>query len=170
MGEVRPAKEYIRLRYPHMGPVETEIWTEFLRKTKMKFIKIEYDVRIGIANVPKHYLERYEQLKKLAEIDPRYKEELRVVEATIKSYAALTKLRIDAVGETEDAIWIFEVKPRAGRSALGQLLAYGYWYQVEYQPRKPIKLAVVCIAVDHNMKALFERYGIYVFNVREMEE
>ena len=166
--EPKPAKEFIRLRYPHLGPIEVEIWNEFLRKTDLKFIRIDYDVRVGMAKIPPYYYERYRYLKKMAEVDPKYKEELRVVEATIKSFEALTKLRIDAVGETKDAIWIFEVKPRAGRSALGQLLSYAYWYEKQYKPRKVIKLAVVCTAVDTNLIPLYDKYGIYIFNVREM--
>ncbi len=170
MPEAKPARYFITHRYPHLGPIEVEIWEEFLRKTDLKFIKLEYDVRVGEPKVPKYYYDRYRTLKKLAEVDPKYKFELKVVEATIKCFEALTKLRIDVVGETEDAIWIFEVKPRAGRSALGQLLAYAYWYERQYRPTKPIKLAVVCAEVDHNMLPLFERFGIYVFNVKEMKK
>ncbi len=31
--EPRPAVEFIRRHYPHMGPKESEIWTRFLLKT-----------------------------------------------------------------------------------------------------------------------------------------
>ncbi|MHC1600500.1 MAG: hypothetical protein ACXQS5_06760 [Candidatus Methanospirareceae archaeon] len=78
---------------------------------------------------------------------------------------ALTQLRIDAVGETPREIWIFEVKPRAGRSALGQLESYGYWYIRQYAPRKPVKLAVVCESIDPNMPDVFREHGIEVFVV-----
>ena len=138
-----PAVEWIRPRYPHMGPWEAGIWSDFLRKTDLKFIRIDYDVKVGPGNIPPGY----EELARLTGMD------------------VLTKLRIDAVGETEDEIWIFEVKPRAGRSALGQLLAYANWYYQEYRSKKPIRLAVVCRDVDRNMIEVYRRYGIKVFIV-----
>ena len=138
-----PATEWIRPRYPHMGPWEAEIWSDFLRKTDLKFIRIDYDVKVGPGNVPPGY----EELAKLTGMD------------------VLTKLRIDAVGETEDEIWIFEVKPRAGRSALGQLEAYAYWYYREKQPKKPIRLGVVCRDVDRNMLEVYRQHGVHVFLV-----
>jgi len=138
-----PATEWIRPRYPHMGPWEAEIWTDFLRVTDLKFIRIDYDVKVGPGNIPPGY----EELARLTGMDE------------------LTKLRIDAVAETPDEIWIFEVKPRAGRSALGQLLAYANWFYQEYRPGKPVRLAVVCRDVDRNMVEVYRRYGIQVFRV-----
>ena len=139
----RPAIEFIQRRYPHMGPKECEIWTRFLTKTKMKFIRVDYDVRVGPGFDP----------------GPQYEENIR------RMAIALTQLRIDAVAETEKEIWIFEVKPRAGRSALGQLLSYAYWYIRQYSPKKPIRLAVVCEQVDPNMPPVYEERGVEIFVV-----
>ena len=77
----------------------------------------------------------------------------------------IAQLRIDAVGYTENEVWLFEVKPRAGRSALGQLLGYANWYLHDFRPEKPLRLGVVCEMVDANMAPLFRRYGIRVFVV-----
>jgi len=139
----KDAWEFLWPKYPHMGPMESWIWDRFLTTTKLKFKKLEYDVRVGPGYVPNWVK------------DPKIAEMAK----------ALTQLRIDVVGETEDAIWIFEVKPRAGRSALGQLISYAYWYEREYKPKKPLKLAVVCKEVDHNLIPIFESRGIYVFVV-----
>lgn len=166
--EAKPAKVFMAPKYPHMGPIEAQIWDEFLRKSKFKFIKIDYDVRVGPGAVPKWLREKYQWLKKAVEDHPELRREYEVTRALYKEFSALTRLRIDAVGETKYEIWIFEVKPRAARSALGQLISYGYWYKAEFKPTKPIKLAVVCAAVDPNLKPVFERMGIWVFNVREM--
>jgi len=161
--EPRPGYAFIRLRYPHMGKIESALWTDFLRKTKLRFIDIKYDIRVGIPIIPRRYLETYAYLKSKEKLTPHEYRELKILEATIECFTALTKLRIDAVGETENEIWIFEVKPRAGRSALGQLLSYGEWYRKQFNPMKPIKLAVVCYNVDPSMKYIFDRFGIHVF-------
>jgi len=39
-------------RYPHMGPEESRIWHKFLATTSLRFIKIEYDVRVGPGYMP----------------------------------------------------------------------------------------------------------------------
>lgn len=168
MAVEKPAHTFIRLRYPHMGPEEARIWTEFLRKTDMKFIRIDYDVRVGTGYVPKYLIDQLEYYKRMARINRKFQKDLELTRAIIKSVSSLTKLRIDAVGETNNEIWIFEVKPRAGRSALGQVEAYGYWYVKQFKPRKVVKLAIVCRDVDPNLVPIFEARGIYVFNVSKM--
>lgn len=163
------ARKFLALKYPHMGPYEAYIWDEFLRKTKLKFIRIDYDVRVGVPNVPDWLIEKLRKLEQqLKQGDESVRREYEVVKATYESFSALTKLRIDAVGETENEVWIFEVKPRAGRTALGQLLAYVDWYRRDFRPTKPLRAACVCIAVDPSLKPVFDRYGIQIFNVREM--
>ena len=152
-------------RYPHMGPEESRIWHKFLALTDLNFIKIEYDVRVGTGYIPEHLMSEYLRRKELYEkglIDYRT---LREIEAVIESVGALTKLRIDAVGETPRHIWIFEVKPRAGRSALGQLESYHFWYLRQYRPAKPVRLACVCYEVDKNLEPIFHTRGIRIFKV-----
>jgi len=138
-----PASEFIMLRYPHMSPTEAAIWTKFLTITDMQFLAIVYDLHLGPGYVP-------EWLK-----EP----------ALIKMAKTLTQLRVDALAESDVAYWIFEVKPRAGRSALGQIDAYTYWFVKEYAPAKPVYKAVVCRFVDVNMVEVFRQRGVEVFLV-----
>jgi len=136
-------EKWFRPKYPHLSPQEVVLWHRFLRKCPFKFIKVDYDVHVGPGYVPKW-------LK-----DPKLQ------------YMAkrLTQLRIDVVAETRDEIWIFEIKPRAGRSALGQLESYAYWYYRDFKPRKPIRLGVICREIDYNLESIFRERGIAVFIV-----
>ena len=152
-------------KYPHMGPKEAQIWDRFLATTNLKFIKIEYDVRVGPGNLPAYLKERYEHEKRALKEGKISPDEFRLTQNIVKMAIQLTQLRIDVVAETSDSIWIFEVKGRAGRSALGQLLSYHYWYVRQYRPRKRIRLGIVCIDFDRNLLPLFEMYNIYVFKV-----
>ena len=141
--EEKPAWKFIQPRYPHMGPIEARIWSAFLEGTDLTFTKIEYDVRVGPGNMPSYSLP----------------------EDIANMWKSLTQLRIDAVGHRVGEIWIFEVKPRAGRSGLGQLLAYKTWYQHDYKPMKPIRLGIVCQEIDQNMIEVYKSYGIDIFQV-----
>jgi len=162
-------RKYLAIKYPHMGPYEAYIWDQFLMKTDLRFEKIEYDVRVGKPNVPDWLINRLRNLEERLRMgDESVREEYEITLATYKSISALTKLRIDAVGHTHDLIWIFEVKPRANLLALGQLITYVNLYRIEFNPRKPIMGACVCIAVDPNAKIMFDRYGFRIFNVREL--
>lgn len=152
-------------RYPHMGPEECRIWHKFLATTKLNFIRIDYDVHVGTGYIPDYLMKEYLRRKEQYEKGIITYEEFHEIEAVVKSITALTQLRIDAVGETDREIWIFEVKPRAGRSALGQLEAYRFWYVRQFRPAKPVRLAVVCYDVDKNLEPIFASKGIEVFRV-----
>jgi len=152
-------------RYPHMGPMESQIWHRFLAITNLRFTRINYDVRVGTGVLPKWLEEEYKRKLKLYEQGLISYASLRETEAIIKSITALTQLRIDVVAETEKEVWIFEVKPRAGRSALGQLESYYWWYVRQYKPVKPVKLGCVCIEVDRNLEPIFASRGIRIFKV-----
>lgn len=165
MGLITMVEIRVIPRYPHMGPQESIIWHKFLAMNIIQFDRIEYDVRVGTGFIPKWLEEEYKAKRKLYEQGLISYRELEITEATLKSISALTKLRIDAVGYTKDSIWIFEVKPRAGRSALGQLESYYYWFLRQRKPDKPVRLAVVCYEVDPNLRPIFEAKGIRVFTV-----
>jgi len=144
-GKPRPARYFIRTKYPHMGPWEAAIWNDFLLWTNLQFIVVYYDTRVGPGYDP----------------GPAYPPEVR------RMALELTKLRIDACAQSPDACWIFEVKPRAGRSALGQLLSYAHYIMKDYPPPSglPLRLGVVCRYVDVNMREVFMSRGIVVFEV-----
>lgn len=152
-------------RYPHMGAVEAKIWHRFLSTTKINFINIQYDVRVGTGYIPKWLESEYRNKLELYEKGLITLKELEEVKSIIRSVQSLTQLRIDVVAETEKEIWIIEVKPRAGRSALGQLEAYHFWFIKQYKPTKPVRLAVVCYEVDKNMEPIYASKGIRIFKV-----
>jgi len=145
MSEEKPAKFFIRARYPGMKPAESEIFTRFLMETDLTFTKIEYNVRVGLGYDP----------------GPQYPENIR------KMMIQLTQLRIDAVGHRKDEIWLFEVKLRAGMSAIGQLISYAEWYRAQYKPKKPIRLGVIAEYYDPNVLPIYETRGISLFLVGE---
>jgi len=130
-------------RYEHMLPDERDIWHRFIVPRESQFIRLIYDLHLGEGTIPPPGTS--EQVKK-------------VVEAT-------SKKRVDAIGETPKDITIFEVKSRAGMSALGQLLNYRQLYLKEYNPRKPVRLALVCERLEPDILPTLKSYGIDIYIV-----
>ena len=126
-----------------MSKEEAQIWTDFLKTFEIPFLRIEYDVHLGEGIPPK----------------PGEPEWL------VRLKRAITRKRVDAIAETEEDIWIFEVKPRIGMSALGQLLTYYELYMEEYSPEKPIMLAAVGRRKEPDIDGAFELYAVNIFLV-----
>jgi hypothetical protein len=132
-----------RLIYPHLMPLEVPIWERFLASGQLDFLRVAYDVHVGEgAPIPDD-----------------------ATPSEVRQIRAITRKRIDAVGETRDAIWIIEVKPRAGHAAIGALLNYQRLYQREYRPRKPLRLAVVCERLEWDVQDYYRERGIKIFLV-----
>jgi hypothetical protein len=112
-----------------MFPLDKIVWTNFVAKYGGQYLNFQYDVTCGL------------QL----EVDPTWNA------STVKDAQILSKLRIDAVGETPGFIDIIEVKPRGNMSAIGQLLTYETHYIKEYHPIKPTRKILVCQEIDANI-------------------
>ena len=111
-------------KYKHMSPYECLLWDEYLYRFQDFYDRFEYDVHVGEGStLPGVTTPEFLAAGKL-----------------------LTQKRIDAVGYRPGEIWIYEVKPDAGLSALGQLLAYRDLYTRQFLPGESIHLALV---TDH---------------------
>ena len=71
--------------------------------------------------------------------------------------------RIDVVGENKNKVELFEIKRRADRVALGQILEYGSLYRKEVNPPKPIYLNVVAESSDKDIP--WKKYSVRKFSV-----
>ena len=129
--------------FPHMLKDEVEIWKRFRQIDPIPFLKLDYDVHVG--TLPSGLGPLTPEMESLAR--------------------AIYRKRIDVVGETEDEVWIIEIKPRAGMSTLGQLISYEALYEKEFSPTKPIRLAVVCERTEQDMEDLLVQYGIDIYQV-----
>lgn len=76
----------------------------------------------------------------------------------------LTQLRIDAIGFSGTIPTIFEVKPDARLTALGQVLSYVWYYEREFNERA--YKAVITDSMTDQVRALYEAFGIDIFLVK----
>ncbi len=130
-----------RPKYPHMSPYEVKLWDEFLWQFQDQYDRFEYDIHVGFGDDMTHVKE------------PTF--------AELGSF--LTQKRIDAVGFTPSNITIFEVKPDAGLSALGQLIGYPPLYRRTLRPTLPIKTAIVTDFLNQDDRYLFDYFSITSF-------
>lgn len=131
-------------RYPRMTPADAITWSKFLNLHGDEYQKFDYDLRVGKGvtvelPVPEKYKEDFQQL---------------------------TQKRIDCVGYNNNVVTIFEVKGRAGLSALGQLKAYKSLFLQSYPGYSVSALVLVCsFATDEELDLYMDNgIKVYVFS------
>ena len=132
MAEHKPRKFY------HMLPRDVEIWRRFLQEYEDEFERFEYDVLCG----PRLRLER-DDVPWFGNLTER-----------------LFSLRIDVLGYKPGECWLIEVKPNAGLSALGQLMAYRFYLNPKKYEGRELKAVVVTDYCRHYMPPLDEAFEI----------
>lgn len=110
-------------KYPHLLPADVDLWERFMELHPNFFQSVEYDVHVGGA----------------IDVKPWWSDK------DIRSFSHLAAKRIDVVGHTPGEIWIIEVKPEAGVSAIGQLISYRLLYRKRFGPTAPL---VLCLVTD----------------------
>lgn len=127
-----------RRRFPHLLPKEVVLWNKFLDKHQDEYLYFEYDIHVGQgAEIPE-------------DIDPMIR----------KIALGLTRKRIDVTAHKANSITLIEIKPDAGLSAMGQLLAYLYLYTVQFRPTKKVLTHIVSDVIDVDTRNAARAYGI----------
>ena len=126
-----------------MKPRDIEIWERFISQTPNAFDKVEYDVHVG---------------------DPRDNDE-ELSPAMERDRQALGKRKIDVVGFRDDVIFIIEIKPNAGASALGQSIMYDFLYTRDYAPQGPTVAMILTDIATPNLADLTLEHNITLIEV-----
>lgn len=130
--------------YPHLMPGEIPIWEAWLEDHKSDFDRFNYDVRVGESIIPPPHLD-----------------------ANLADMAvSLAKKRIDVVGYKGNDPTVIEIKPYAGLTTLGQLLAYPVLYRWEFPGMPPPKVLLITPRLMPDMANLFYAFEI-PFNIVE---
>lgn len=130
-------------RYPHFGQEDRLVWDRWLTSQANCTIGVDYDVRVG-PGLP---------------VDPTAPASMQ------RDWLLITQLRIDAVVYFPDRTWIVEIKPRLLVSALGQLLAYGYYWSRQFGGQYPMTLVAMVGQTDPQLQPVLESYGIRVIAI-----
>jgi hypothetical protein len=128
-------------KYPHMFPRDIEIWHKFLEIYAADYEGFDYDLKVGSG------------------IDYSWEPD----KALRRGAFINSKKRIDAVGYQSDQIVIFEVKPDATASAIGQAVSYSHLYEKEYAPALKCVPAIVTNREVPDTRRLTEQFGVLYF-------
>ena len=133
--------EHIPRPFFHMLPEDREIWRRFLELFEDNFESYIYDRLVG----PRYDWGEFDLPPGVARLAER-----------------LYALRIDVLAQREGETWVIEVKPLAGLSALGQVLAYDYFIRKLPDTTPFVGRMIVTDFVRHYMPQLWSKYGIWV--------
>lgn len=128
----------ILFKFPRMSSEDVIIWKKFLELYGKNYSSFDYDFKVGSGTDP----------------GTEVPEEFRF------DFIELSKKRIDAIGYQSDGVTIFEVKPRAGTQALGQLISYKNLYAKNFPENRIKEVAVVCNFITPEEISLYSDYNI----------
>lgn len=133
-----------------MKPQDVHLWEEFINQHAAFFDFCEYDVLVGNGVVAGD-----------TENDPY-----------AKSFQMLTQKKIDVVGYKSDQVFIVEIKPLAGASAMGQVLGYRNLWLKDNPDRDPdnVHMAIITNMPQSDFAKLYEDHKIALFEVGMCEK
>ncbi len=132
-----------RGNFPHLSPLDREIWLRFLDQQASAWQTFAYDVAVGGQDAPPGITD----------------------EPIRRAWKYSTAKRIDAVGQRPEELSLFEVRPDAQASAIGHLLTYLHLFREENPDPRPVRLYLVTdyIADDVRRVATAQRIAVLTY-------
>lgn len=131
-----PYKKYHR--YPHLMPNDVRIWNIFLEKNPDFFSEVEYDVKVGEGR-------DYSMYKK---------------DSVREDMEYLSKKRIDVVGYKGNDIYVIELKPKAGLSAIGQVFGMASLFKSTFSPGQSVIAAIITDEEMPDVRSICKEIGV----------
>lgn len=119
----------LRYHYPHMQPLDKEIWERFIITNPNYFEGCDYDVAVGS--------------------EPPFS--TIVATETGGDAGVLYKKKIDVVGYKGDKKYIIELKPRADARAVGQVRNYASLYKRDVDKNTELKTMIITDATNRDL-------------------
>ena len=129
-----------RYKYPHMGKEDTAIWERFIEQNPRAFQNVAYDAVVGTG----------------AKFDTTVNAD------TGGKSERLYKDKIDVVAETDEEFIIIEVKPNAGKGAIGQVEGYVELFIRDYAPEKTVRGMILTDILRTDMEFLVRKKDITI--------
>jgi len=130
-------------RYPHMRPEDVAIWELFIEQNPNFYETVDYDFRLGDGVLPA------DQVKDNFD----------------KNKHELSQKRADVIGYHNGSIDIIEIKPRAGASALGQILVYLKLFETQHEGAQALTPVVITDTLQPDMLDIYASHNILVHEI-----
>ena len=114
------------------------IWERFIQKNPGYFDEVEFDVHVGSK--------------------PDF--DTNVVPGSQSDVGNIYQRKIDVVGYSAGNIYIVELKPLAGSSALGQVKSYEILYRRDFKPEAKTICVVITDFIGTDMEELADSMGV----------
>ncbi len=128
-------------QFPHLLFEERVLWRKFLTAHEHDWDRYLYDLHVGQGRPGRDSLTDDEKRQQLY----------------------LSQKRIDVIGQLPDKICIFEIRPRASMSQVGQLLCYRLLYQRQTRDPRPCDLAILTTKAWPDERFLFDHFAITIY-------
>lgn len=140
LGHYPYAKRY---HYPHLAPADATIWERYLAVYPDAYDTVDYDFRCG----------------KGPEIDPTLPDNIQ------RDAYTLGQKRIDVVGYRADGTFIIELKPRAGTTAIGQVITYLHCMAQDHPELAPFRGVIITDSTQPDIPDVAAAHGITIITV-----
>lgn len=134
-----------RGKYPHMARHDVRIWERFVDRYAGYFEEAAYDLAFGGAET----------------LDPLASDAERLM------WRFNTAKRVDAVVRNADELWLCEVRPGSGLSAIGAVLGYTLLAELEKWSDRPIIMTIVTDHTDADTHLVCEHLDIQLIELPE---
>jgi hypothetical protein len=131
--------------YPHLSKHDAAIWERFVDLYGGNWLDVAYDVALG-------------GFVLAADLG---------TEAERLGWQYSTALKIDAVLRRSEDVWVCEVKPSAGVSAIGGALSYVTLAEDDPFDRRPLMPAIITDHASGDIKRVAEKLGVTIIEVPE---
>lgn len=133
--------------FPHLLPIETEVWREFLAKWGDTFDRYEYDIHVG----------QGVQVGKKGE--NKYAD----------NFATLTQKRIDAIGWNKKFPTLFEIREVGNLELIGKIEGYSILWEKMFPMENTPDLAIVCRRMGPDDLTVAAHKKIHVYITHEQD-
>lgn len=127
-----------RKHYTHLLAPSAELIASYIKSMPGRYIDLDFDVKVGFGRDPGPEFDR----------------------PTRMTAIQLSQRRIDCVGFSADRIDIIEVTPKAGLTALGQMIAYPMLYDATFPQDLPIFAVLVTHEFAPDIQSIFDAIKI----------
>lgn len=127
-----------RKHFTHLLPDSAALIASFMKAMPGRYTDLDFDVHVGMGNDPGVSFDA----------------------STRQSAIQLSQRRIDCVGFAADRIDIIEITPKAGLTALGQLVAYPMLYAQTFPQQLPLFGVLIAHEFRPDIQAIFDALRI----------
>ena len=139
-------KPIVMSKYPHMMPLDAEVWGKYLAEAGDTLSEVWYDVHVGQgmlgAGVGSVRMQKVSQ--------------------------GVSRKRIDVVAAVAQGFWVIEVKPWASMQAVGQVLCYTRLFMREYEVAGAVRPVIICDRADEDLLESYDQFGVGVIAMEEL--